>query len=250
MRMRDSAVPKLFVTLIPDVLLVLATLFLVLLWLECALDLMPYGLHSLFFFVSASGFFVPSLVYLGLLLAMPGSECAVKPSKSMMIGAILALASVPGGSYWWFVSDYFRERYLYLLLSLLFVIVPALAISFEKRIVNNGSSASLGEKSMVISGRILFLTYGISLLCYTIVIASSGILLPGVENDFAENLSLNLVFWFLLPVHSVALLAYTVAHGRNGISRRPFTMRIALCLIIVLISFSGLVLVAGRLYGT
>ncbi|MCJ7517392.1 MAG: hypothetical protein MUO18_05460, partial [Methanomassiliicoccales archaeon] len=104
MRTQDSAVLKLLVTLIPDVLLVLATLFLVLLWSEYALDLTPYGLYSrFFFFFSASGFFVLSLVYLGLLLAMPGSECAVRPSKSIMIGVCLALSALMGGLLWFYL---------------------------------------------------------------------------------------------------------------------------------------------------
>jgi hypothetical protein len=150
-----------------------------------------------------------------------------------MIGVCLALSALMGGLIWYYrMADDFEWGFLFLLSPLVFVLVPDLAIYSTGRKVSNITILP-GKGSFGLPGVALFLTYVISISIYISLISIGGRLLYSPDADFVQNLGINIVSWFLLPVHSAALLVYTIACRKYVRSQRVVAVRTALCTAIV-----------------
>jgi hypothetical protein len=167
-----------------------------------------------------------------------------------MIGVCLALSALMGGLIWYYrMADDFEWGFLFLLSPLVFVLVPDLAIYSTGRKVSNITILP-GKGSFGLPGVALFLTYVISISIYISLISIGGRLLYSPDADFVQNLGINIVSWFLLPVHSAALLVYTIACRKYVRSQRVVAVRTALCTAIVLLAYYAAIFVYARLYGT
>lgn len=238
----------------PEILLAIAFLLFIPLWMVYCFHITSQGLESHFLRQvlagSTIGVMVPSLAYLGLLFIRPIQKQVVEGFRPMVLGVYLALSALMGGLIWYYrMADDFEWGFLFLLSPLVFVIVPALAIYSTRRKVSDITLLP-GKGSFGLPGVALFLTYVISISIYISVISIGGTLLSSPDADFVQYLGINIVFWFLLPVHSAALLVYTIACRKYVRSQRAVAVRMALCTAIVLLAYYAVILVYGRVYGT
>lgn len=239
----------------PETLLAIAFLFFIPLWTVYCFDITSQGLESLFLRQvlagSTIGVLVPSLAYLGLLFVKPPTQKqVVEGFRPIILGVCLALSALMGGLVWFYLMvDDFEGGIYFSLSPLIFVIVPALAI-YSRRWRASDTASLPGKGSFGLSGVALFLTYLISLSIYISFVSVGGTLLSSPDRDFVQNFGINVVFWFLLPVHSAALLVYTIACRRYVRSQRALAVRMALCTAIVSLAYSAMILVYARVYGT
>lgn len=238
----------------PETLLAIAFLFFIPLWMVYCFDITSQGLESHFLRQvlagSTIGVIVPSLAYLGLLFVRPIQKQVVEGFRPIVLGVCLTLSALMGGVFWYYrMADDFEGGILFSLSPLIFVIVPALAI-YSRR-WRASDTASLPRKgSFGLPGIAQFLIYVISLSIYISVISIGGTLLYSPDHDFVQYLGINIVFWFLLPVQSAALLVHTMACRKYVRSQRAVAVRMALCTAIVLLAYSAVILVYAQVYGT
>ena len=254
MKTQGSSARGMLIASAPETLLAIAFLFFIPLWMVYCFDITSQGLESHFLRQvlagSTIGVIVPSLAYLGLLFVRPIQKQVVEGFRPIVLGVCLTLSALMGGLLWFYLMvDDFEGGIYFSLSPLIFVIVPALAI-YSRRWRASDTASLPGKGFFGLSGVALFLTYFISLSIYISVISIGGMLLSSPDRDFVQYLGINIVFWFLLPVHSAALLVYTIACRKYVRSQRAVAVRMALCTAIVLLAYSAVILVYAQVYGT
>lgn len=250
MEIQRSSLSDVLTTSAPEILLTMAVLFLIPIWLEYGFDLTSQGLQSHLFLVgSVVGIMIPSLAYIGYLLVSSVQKHFGQRVKPVATSIILVLCGLPGASFWYFRLEGVEWGVMFFLSPLL-LIVPAASLVFLRRRKTRKVVSSSQTRPPGFTGVVLFSTYVIALLCYISVISIGGTLLSDAEREFVDNLGINVIFWFLLPVHSVAVLVYTIAYRECAASRQRVIVRIALCVGIVFLSYSALIFVPARVYGT
>jgi len=211
-------------------------------------DLLQNGIWSHSVLVSSTvGLLVFSLAYLGFLLTYPAQNRAWQGFRAVESSIVLFLFAVIGSRFLYRYFDGPQWHALLLLSPLVFFLPAVVAISLGSRTRHETTSSSAKGRSSLM-GLVYLSTYVVSLSLYVFMIYFVGLSLLGHDTEFDNFLYFNIIFWFLLPVHSVALLVYTMACGKGGASWATVAARLVLSGVFVPLSYYAFKLV-DRIYG-
>ncbi len=207
----------------------------------------PSNLPQFILVASTTGMLVFSLAYLGFLLTCPAHSRAWNEVRAIESSIILYLFAVMGSRFWYRYFDDPQWHILLVLSPLVFFlpVVPAILLGGRTRRETKSSSAGRHSGSM---GLVYLSTYVLSLSLYLLIIRHVGPALGNYYSLYHIDLNFNMVFWFLLPVHTCAVLIYTVACGKGGSSWVAVVARLVLSGVLVLLSFRAMEIVDWR-YG-
>ncbi len=201
---------------------------------------LSYPTQSQFTLVtSTTGVLVFSLAYLGFMLTYPAQNRAWKEFRAIESSIALYLLAVMGSRFWYRSYDDPQWHALLLLSPMVFFlpVVPAIFLGWRARRETRSSSAK-GRSSLM--GLVYLSAYIVSLSLYLLIILYVGPVLGNYYSLYHLDLTFNMVFWFLLPVHTGAVLIYTVACGKGGSSWAAVITRLVLSGILVLLSFRAM----------
>jgi len=211
-------------------------------------DLLQNGIWSHSVLVSSTaGLLVFSLAYLGFLLTDPAHNRAWKEFRAIESSIVLYVLAVIESKFLYRYFDDSQWHALLLISPLLFSLPAVLAIFLGWRARRETASSSAKERSNLM-GLVYLSTYVVSLSLYVLVVYYAGLSLLRHYPEFDNFLYFNMIFWFLLPVHSGALLVYTMACGKGSANWATVAARLVLSGAFVPLSYYALRLV-DRIYG-
>lgn len=207
----------------------------------------PSNLPQFILVASTTGMLVFSLAYLGFLLTDPAHNRAWKEFRAIESSIVLYVLAVIESKFLYRYFDDSQWHALLLISPLLFSLPAVLAIFLGWRARRETASSSAKERSNLM-GLVYLSTYVVSLSLYVLVVYYAGLSLLRHYPEFDNFLYFNMIFWFLLPVHSGALLVYTMACGKGSANWATVAARLVLSGAFVPLSYYALRLV-DRIYG-
>jgi len=204
-----------------------------------------------FLVVLTLGLLVFSLAYLGFLLRDPTHNRAWQSFRAIESSIIIYLFAVAGSKSLDRVGSYLEDpRWQALtLVSPLVFFLPAMVVILLRRFTLRRPTSSSAKLLSNLIGLVYLSIYVAALAFYVLMISIIGVSLTYPDDDFVNNLNLNMVFVFLLPVHSGALVVYTIASGKGRASWLTVVARLALCGAFVPLSYFSMVFLFSHLYG-
>ena len=188
---------------------------------------------------------VPSTYYI-LLIQSPAKKPALSFKANLFIATFIAIA-VTFMAY--MIALYWRTKGLpydfydlLLVAPLIFLIIP-FVVFFSLKTFEPKS-----KKATKFGYLAIFITYLIALIVYMILLVS-WIYLANEPNPYSYRFALLFQFYFVIPIHSIAILAFTLVSGISGIGWKILSIRTTLSLVFMIFSIKALFFIVPQTWG-